>query len=85
MRKPTICICKTKGADQLQGNHCFRYIDSTMPLLPNFKPLANFCGHTGWFVSDLVDNAQDRFSCVVVKISDWTGGESAEDSCQVDL
>ena len=37
--KPTICICENKAADQLRGNHeadqrlCFRYSDSTIPLL----------------------------------------------------
>ena len=40
MRKPTFCICESKGADQLRGNReadqhlCFRYTDSTIPLLP---------------------------------------------------
>ena len=40
MRKPTFCICENKAADQLRGNReadqrlCFRYIDSTIPLLP---------------------------------------------------
>ena len=39
MRKPTFCICENKDADQLRGNLeadqrlCFRYIDSTIPLL----------------------------------------------------
>ena len=39
MRKPTFCICENKDADQLCGNRkadqrlCFRYIDSTVPLL----------------------------------------------------
>ena len=39
MGKPTICIGKNKGADQLRGNReadqrlCFRYSDSTIPLL----------------------------------------------------
>ena len=39
MRKPTICICENKGADQLRGNReadqrpCFRYTYSTIPLL----------------------------------------------------
>ena len=39
MRKPTTCICENKAADQLRGNReadqrlCFRYTDSTMPLL----------------------------------------------------
>ena len=39
MEKPTICIGENKGADQLRGNReadqrlCFRYSDSTIPLL----------------------------------------------------
>ena len=39
MRKPTICICANRGADQLRSNceadqHlCFCYMDSTIPLL----------------------------------------------------
>ena len=41
MRKPDSCICENKDADQLRGNReadqrlCFRFIDSTIPLLPN--------------------------------------------------
>ena len=40
MRKPAFCICENKDADQLRGNCeadqclCFRYTDSTIPLLP---------------------------------------------------
>ena len=40
VRKPAFCICENKDADQLRGNHeadqrlCFRYTDSTIPLLP---------------------------------------------------
>ena len=40
MRKPDFFICENKAADQLRGNreadqrHCFRYMDSTIPLLP---------------------------------------------------
>ena len=40
MRKPAFCICESKDADQLRGNReadqrlCFRYTDSTIPLLP---------------------------------------------------
>ena len=40
MRKPALCICKNKGADQLRGNReadqrlCFCFLDSTTPLLP---------------------------------------------------
>ena len=39
MRKPTFCIWENKDADQLRGKReadqrlCFRYIDSTIPLL----------------------------------------------------
>ena len=42
MGKPTICICQNKGADQLRVNGeadqrlCFRYSDSTIPLLSKF-------------------------------------------------
>ena len=41
MRKPAFCICENKDADQLCGNReadqrlCFRYTDSTIPLLPS--------------------------------------------------
>ena len=40
MRKPAFCICENKDADQLRSNCeadqrlCFRYSDSTIPLLP---------------------------------------------------
>ena len=43
MRKPTTCICKNKGADQLRSNSepeqhlCFRYKGSTIPLHMYFK------------------------------------------------
>ena len=39
VRKPEFCICENKDADQLHSNCaadqrlCFRYIDSTIPLL----------------------------------------------------
>ena len=39
MRKPDFYICENKDADQLRGNReadqclCFRYMDSTIPLL----------------------------------------------------
>ena len=69
MRKPAFCRCENKDADQLRGNReadqrlCFRYLDSTIPLLskseisglqPSFE--------TAHFVSDLVINPEDRFS-----------------------
>ena len=43
VRKPAICICENKDADQLRGYHkadlrlCFRYIDSTIPLLSKYE------------------------------------------------
>ena len=43
MRKPAFCIRENKGADQLRGNreadqrNCFRYTDSTIPLLPKYE------------------------------------------------
>ena len=43
MGKATKCLGENKGADQLRGNReadqrlCFRYIDSTIPLLPSFE------------------------------------------------
>ena len=71
MRNPLFCICENKDADQLRGNCeadqclCFRYTDSTIPLLPkleNFKPPAIFCGCTVRFMSGLVGNPEDQFS-----------------------
>ena len=65
MRKPAFCICENKDADQLRGNReadqrlCFRYTDSTITLLPKYEI---FCNCTDRFVSDLVGNAEDRFS-----------------------
>ena len=40
VRKPDFCKCENKDADQLRGDReadqrlCFRYTDSTIPLLP---------------------------------------------------
>ena len=68
MRQLAFCICENKDADQLHGNReadqclCFRYTDSTIPLLPNFKPLGIFSGCTALFVSDLVGNPENWFS-----------------------
>ena len=50
MGKPTICIGENKDADQLRGNReadqrlCFRYSDSTIPLLlnPKFQASSSF-------------------------------------------
>ena len=35
VRKETICICENKDADQRLCH--FRYLDSTLPLLPKYK------------------------------------------------
>ena len=41
--KTGFCICENKVADQLRGYReadqrlCFRYIDSTIPLLPKYE------------------------------------------------
>ena len=43
VRKPAFCICENKDADQLCGNleadqrRCFRYIDSTIPILLKYE------------------------------------------------
>ena len=77
MRKPDFRICENKDADQLRGNReadqrlCFRYTDSTIPLLPKSEilgPLAIFYGCAAWFVSDLVGNPEDRFSHVEAQL-----------------
>ena len=54
MREQTFCIiCKNKGADQLHGNReavqriCFRYMDSTIPLLSKSKIFEGFLSHMG--------------------------------------
>ena len=48
VRKPAFCICENKDADQLRGNReadqrlCFRYTDSTIPLLPTSE-ISSLC------------------------------------------
>ena len=39
MRKLAFCICENKDADQPRSDQrlCFRYKDSTIPLLPKFQ------------------------------------------------
>ena len=65
MRKLALCICKSKDADQLRGNCeadqrlCFRYTDSTIPLLPKFQAS-----------SHLVGNPENRFSHKKAQIAD---------------
>ena len=64
-------MCGNKGADQLRINCaadqrlCFRYIDSTIPLLPKSKIssfLAIFSNCAARFMSDLVGTPEDMFS-----------------------
>ena len=79
MRNPDFCLCENKGADQLRRHCeadqllCFRYSDSTIPLLLKFKIsslyLDRFCDFTGRFVSDLYKNQivgfpTKRFLCI---------------------
>ena len=43
VRKPDFCICENKDADQLREADqrlCFRYTDSTIPLLPTYEILS---------------------------------------------
>ena len=56
MRKLAFCICENKGADQFS---LYRYPSKSES--SNLKPI--FCGCTSLFVSDLVGNLDDRFSC----------------------
>ena len=57
MRKPAFCIWENKRADQLHSNCtadqrlCFRYIDSTIPLLS--KPKFQACSHILWLHSQV--------------------------------
>ena len=64
-------ICENKDADQLRGDReadqhlCFRYTDSTIPLLNKseiLKPLTILCGCTASFVWDLVKSPENLFS-----------------------
>ena len=55
MRKSAFCICENKDADQLHSNGeadqhlCFRYIDSTIPLLLK----AEISSHLLWLYSSV--------------------------------
>ena len=68
MRKPAFCMCENKDADQLRGNRkadqrlCFRFTDSTIPLLPKDEISSFLFDCTARFVSDLVGNPENRFS-----------------------
>ena len=64
IRKPAFCIYENKGTYQLCGNRTADLRHSK-----NFKPPAIFCGCTAQFVSDLVGNPKDRFSCEAAHLS----------------
>ena len=53
MRKPTKCLGKNKGADQLCSNCAFVFATQIVQYLFYFNPklLACFCDCTDWFVS----------------------------------
>ena len=61
-RKPTICICEIKGADQLRSNSeanqrlCSSYMDSSTLYIRNFQSPAIVCDCTCRVVSDLFEN-----------------------------
>ena len=68
MRKTDFCICENKDADQLHDN-CeadqrlsLRYMDSTIPLFPNFQASSHLVWLYSPFMSDLVGNPKDPFS-----------------------
>ena len=71
MRKPVFCICENKDADRLRGNRegdqrlCFRYIDSTIPLLSNSEIsslyLSSVAVHPGLCQTGS-ETPEDRFS-----------------------
>ena len=70
MRKPAFCICENKDADQLRGAReadqrlCFRYTDSTIPLLHKSENSSLYAASVAvqqLFMSDLIGNPEDRF------------------------
>ena len=82
MRKPAFCICENKDADQLRGDReadqrlCFRYLDSSIPLLP--KP--GLCGtwsetsKIGFLTTRLKSVSNNRFQQVTPKSNINTNG-----------
>ena len=71
MRKPAKLIAKSNAqiscaVNKTANQHlCFSYMDSTIPLLPDYrkiKPKAIFIGRTPWFMSDIAGNSEERFS-----------------------
>ena len=67
MGKPTMCIGKNKNTDQLREADqrlCFRYTDSTIPLLSKSKIFSLYQSSvtTARFVSDLIGTPNCWFS-----------------------
>ena len=81
LRKPAVHLCKNSDEDQLNRPTdslinvlvCLRSIGlRTNPLLSRYQiynNLACFCDSTGWFVSELVRNPEDKFSHETVQIN----------------
>ena len=71
MKKPVFIISEQKGADQpahlrsLISAFVVRCLDSIISLvsISQISRLASLYSWAGWFVSDLVGNPEDRFSC----------------------
>ena len=54
VRKPDFCICENKDADQHREADqclCFRYMDSTIPLLSTVNPKFQASSHLMWVYS----------------------------------
>ena len=68
MRKYVFRICENKDADKLRGNRN----PSTFSIW-NFKPLAIFCRCAAQFVSDLVREPDNRFSCDATHLTNKQG------------
>ena len=88
MRKQTFCILyENKDADQFRGNLeagqrlCFRYIDSTIPLLSISEAI--FCSCTDWLVWDQVGNQNVGFLMTRLLIC-FQDEPDETDSCDVD-
>ena len=70
MRKPALCICENKAADQLRGNLklisafvcATRIVQSLFFLNPKFQASSHLLWLHSPIVSDLVGNPEDQFS-----------------------
>ena len=71
MRKPAICICENKGADQ---RLCFRHIDSAIPIYPKSSSVACVtCSETpkivrcGSYIKRTLDIVYKLFSIFILR------------------